>query len=118
MRIVPMKRDRYAKKNVPIVYQDELPAGGADALSVYKGVLVLWDEDQDARVLEFVDQVAEGDRTKLLAVQEHEANLYLLWRGEIPEQYTQSKMVELENDFWEIVESRSVGSGTIAGHHL
>jgi hypothetical protein len=50
----------------------------------------------------------DNARKKLLAVQEHEASLSLRWRGEVPDQYTGQKMVELENDSWEIVESKAI----------
>ena len=109
-----MNTKRYAKEGVPIFYSDEVPGGFTEGMSVYKGVLVLWDKDFDARVLEFVDQVPDALRARLLTVQEHKAYLFLLWHGEVPEQYAEAqpdepmKLVELEDDTWYVAESRTV----------
>ena len=52
--------------------------------SLYKGVLVQWDEDRDTRVLIFIDSLPEEVRNKLLVVQEHKAMLGLLWKWRVP----------------------------------
>jgi hypothetical protein len=47
--------------------------------SLYRGVLVVWDEDHDTRVLTFIDSLAEENRKQLLVVQEHEGSIAFIW---------------------------------------
>ena len=44
--------------------------------SIYRNILVQWDEDGDDRVLWFIDHLPERVREQLLIVQEHEVG----WR--------------------------------------
>jgi hypothetical protein len=55
--------------------------------SLYKGVLIQWDEDQDERILKFIDQMPVEIRSRLLVAQEHEAALALLWKDSVPPGY-------------------------------
>ena len=52
--------------------------------SLYRGVLVRWDEDCDTRVLNFIDDRTKAERRELLVVQEHEGCIKFLWRSTIP----------------------------------
>jgi len=77
--------------------------------SLYKGVLVQWDEDEDARILSFIDALDETTRANLLVTQEHEAALGLRWKGSVPEAFEADQEVEVEGDVWHV--STSVGCG-------
>jgi hypothetical protein len=94
-----------------VFYDDDFPnmASHCDqwecGYSIHRGVLVQWDEDHDARVLEVIDGLAEVVRAELLVVQEHEASLALLWRSHVPERYAVGRTVDIHNDTWDIVRS-------------
>lgn len=77
--------------------------------SLYKGVLVQWDEDEDARILSFIDSLDTPTRANLLVAQEHEAALGLRWKGAVPEAFDVDQEVEVEGDVWHV--STSIGCG-------
>jgi len=55
-------------------------------VSAYDGVLILWDEDFDNRVLRVVDILESIGLTRtLVAVQEHKATLNFVWQDKIPD---------------------------------
>ncbi len=74
--------------------------------SIYKGVLVQWDEDEDERILTFIDQLPEGIRVQLLVAQEHEASLGLVWRESIPSGYAESQSFTVDSDTWDLNSSK------------
>ena len=76
-------------------------------LSVYKGVLVFWDEDYDTRVLTFIDDLGRERRKLLVAVMETEATLTLVWDVKRPEMIPlrEGEYVEVEGDRWYICKS-------------
>lgn len=79
--------------------------------SVYKNVLVQWDEDTDTRVLKFIDELPEKIREQLVLVQEHEGSIALRWRDYVPEDYKENVdgvEVEVDGDNWSIFSSYTV----------
>ncbi len=57
-------------------------------VSVYKNVIIGWDEDRDKRVLEFLRNIEnDGHLLDLLAIQEHEASIALFWSCAPPDSY-------------------------------
>jgi hypothetical protein len=77
-------------------------------VSVYDGVVVLWDEDRDRRVLAFIRKLREPIRRRLIAVQEHEGSLTLFWRGPVPKRYVEdAPEVYVLGDYWTICRSES-----------
>lgn len=94
-----------------VFYDDDLPNMASHrpqwecGYSIYRGVLVQWDEDHDMRILEFIDGLSEAVRAELLVVQEHEASLALLWRDHVPERYAVGKIIDVYDDTWDIVTS-------------
>ena len=70
--------------------------------SLYRGLLVQWDEDEDHRVLTFIDNLPDSTRNELLVVQEHEAGLGLLWDTHVPSGYENDRNIEIEGDTWVI----------------
>jgi len=79
--------------------------------SIYQGVLIQWDEDQDDRVLEFIDNLRDCERSELAIVQEHEGTIALLWRNTVPSGYEEGNYIEVGNDAWEIVKSMAIAIG-------
>jgi hypothetical protein len=76
-------------------------------VSIYRNVLVIWDEDRDARVLSWIDDQPPEVIDKLILVAEHEGGISFLWNGCIPHGYEQSEMAwPPDEDAWSINESR------------
>jgi hypothetical protein len=82
--------------------------GFSYGFTVYRGVLIQWDEDEDRRILTFIDQLPSGVRRSLSIVQEHEGSLGLVWRNRVPEGYEVGREFEVEGDFWVVEKSQSV----------
>ena len=87
--------------------------------SVYRNILVQWDEDLDKRVLDFIDQLSDEIREQLVAVQEHEGSLGLVWKNKVPEGYQVGRGVEVKVDIpdvpnavdvWMILTSKVAGA--------
>jgi len=77
--------------------------------SLYRGVLVQWDEDHDDRVLRVLDDMKAKHLDKLLVVQEHEGCIAFVWRGSIPFYYREGEcIVEPTGDVWNITSSKTV----------
>jgi hypothetical protein len=68
--------------------------------SLYRAVLVQWDEDEDSRVLKFIDNLPDNIRNELLVIQEHEAGLGLLWKTHVPVGYEEGREFEIDGDIW------------------
>lgn len=79
--------------------------------SIYRGVLVQWDEDHDERVLTVLDKMPAVVVDQLLVIQEHEAVLGLIWDRWIPNKYVEGVEVEVEGDVWRINSSRLANGG-------
>lgn len=103
-----MKRsvDR-AGHSLPILHRDDLSFQRFDlGFSVYRDIVVLWDDDFDTRVLDWIDSLTDETRQKLAAAQENEGNLYLLWHSEVPFEYRVNGEVEApKGDIWAIAKS-------------
>lgn len=72
--------------------------------SIYHGILVQWDEDQDLRVLEFIDDMEEDARNGLLVIQEHEGCLGFIWKH-IPHYKERESLETMSGDVWTVVQS-------------
>lgn len=73
--------------------------------SLYKGVLIQWDEDQDERILKFIDLIPDAIRSRLLVAQEHEASVALLWKDSVPADYREGAEWQVDGDIWHVTES-------------
>ena len=73
--------------------------------SLDKGALIQWDEDQDERILKFIDLMPDGIRSRLLVAQEHEATVALLWKDSVPPDYKEGAEWQVDGDFWYVTES-------------
>ena len=74
--------------------------------SLYRGVLVQWDEDRDNRVFTLIDNMPEDEREILLVVQEHEGCVAFVWSCPPPPKYDTGNQIEVESDLWSITDSR------------
>lgn len=99
---------------VVIFYDSDLPhmathvAQAACGSSLYKGILIQWDEDWDTRVLQLVDSLSAPVREQLLIVQEHEGGIAFVWDYIIPDGYEEGGGVDVAGDSWEILSSRAL----------
>lgn len=96
------------KVNIPVMSTDNL--GYFDfkryqTFTIYKGIMVFFDDDQDTRVLTFIDDLSIKMRQKLFAVGESEGSLTLVWNCHPPKKYQQDEYVHCCGDDWFICES-------------
>ena len=71
--------------------------------SIYKGLLIQWDEDRDTRILAFIDKLNHAERKHLLIAAEHEGTLSLKWdKTGPPEKYRPGEQIEILGDYWTI----------------
>lgn len=69
--------------------------------SIYNNVMVVWDEDEDERILTFLDEHKDlYSRNNLVVALEHEAVLHLYFFNSRPDTIIDS--CEVCNDFWTI----------------
>ena len=65
----------------------DFPSPDDHEFSLYRGVLVQWDEDHDERVLRVIDYMPAKVVDRLLVVQEHEGSVAFVWDRTIPVGY-------------------------------
>lgn len=77
--------------------------------SLYRGVLIQWDEDHDKRVLRVLDNMPAKVLDRLLVVQEHEGSIAFVWDGKVPKRYSDANDIEVPGgDCWCISSSISI----------
>ena len=105
------------------VYDFPMPYG----FSIYRGVLIVWDEDYDPRILGMIDDMPDQARKEVLAAYEHEGGLSLLWTDDdiAPSEYDPGELLDVRgSDVWAIHEwedykpspRRPAGQGATKGH--
>ena len=108
-----MKR-KSISRGIVVFYNTDLPISGAGSgFSLHRGVLVQWDEDEDDRILTFIDELPEQIRQQLLVAHEHEAGLSLLWQDSVPEGFEEGKDIDVDGDCWVILSSFAPPRGPI-----
>jgi hypothetical protein len=96
---------------LPVFLKTDLPNmathGNQDecGFSIYRGVLIQWDEDEDTRVVGFISAMPEEVRDGLLVIQEHEGNLGFIWADRIPKGYNEGDQLEVNGDVWTVMHS-------------
>jgi len=92
-----------SEKRVTILQQNDLTELCSHAgrfqdngFSLYRGVLVVWDDDYDVRVLDVLDRMPVNVLEQLLAVYERKASISFLWDKAVPHGYTEYDPVDLE----------------------
>ncbi len=96
-------------KDVKLFRWNDLPTGPGlrqYGFSLYRGVLVQWDEDYDTRLLIVIDEMPPKVRKALQVAQESQANLRLLWHHRVPKGYEEGTEIALKGDYWGVVVSR------------
>lgn len=79
----------------------------ACGFSLYKGVLVQWDEDRDERIYIVLDEMDPHLRDRLLIVQEHKGSVSMVWAGSVPVEYAEGTELLVEGDIWYVLESNT-----------
>ena len=104
----------YVTRQVPVFTLPFTDRKGFETprLSVYRGVIVHWDEDHDTRILDFIDDMNEQDRSCLVATHEHEGGMWFIWNGPAPKAYekTDHGVDTRSGDHWSILESIELNS--------
>lgn len=78
--------------------------------SLYRGVLVQWDEDHDERVLGVIDEMPVKIVDRLCVVQEHEGCIAFVWDGEVPTGYEVDGpgIHAPDGDWWSVISSTTL----------
>ncbi|HNW10975.1 MAG TPA: hypothetical protein PKI71_06380 [Candidatus Rifleibacterium sp.] len=108
------------KKKVFLIKNTDMPNMASHCkqdecgFSVYRGVLVQWDEDHDERVLNLLDDMPAWVIDELLCVQEHEGSAAFVWKRFIPNGYTEDDQIEPgDGDIWSIYSSKTIDAGAL-----
>jgi hypothetical protein len=81
---------------------------GIGDYSVYRGVLVFWDEDYDHRVLKVIDHLDPDVRSQLFSISESEGCTILRWRHSIPLGFEEGSEITMYGDVWTIQSSKTI----------
>jgi hypothetical protein len=76
--------------------------------SIYREILILWDDEEDRRVFDFIDEMRENDREFLLVASPHEGSISLCWNSDVPYGYKPNDSIEFSCDIWSVFKSISV----------
>lgn len=104
-----MRKEAY--NNITIFYIEDLPNMGSGmhgfsyGFTLYRGVVVQWDRDQDKRIFTFINELPAMVRCKLAIVQEHEGSIGLVWYANVPDGYEVGNVFEVEDDYWIVEKS-------------
>lgn len=95
------------EKSLRIIDQTALPPWSKGEMTMHRNVLVVWDEDRDLRVLQWIEAQSCEIVDELLVVSEHKGSLWLMWKLLVPEGYETDTSVGCPcGDVWTIHESR------------
>lgn len=82
-------------------------------ISIHGGIIVIWDEDRDSRVLTFIDDYFQIGSVKPIAVREHKGVVYFLWNDFDDGHYCGAMDYAVEGDAW-VAEHWYIDDDTIA----
>ena len=108
---------RYIQRNMlPILQFHDFAEVMDDGygFSIYRGILIGWDEDYDTRIFRFIDEMTKADRRGLIGAAEHNGRLFLLWKNLVPYKYGEGQQVEVLRDIWNIIFSENLDQDTEA----
>lgn len=89
-------------KQIPLIDLTPMVEDLKYGVSVYRGVLIVWDEDHDNRVVEVIDQLLGEYQRKdyqLLVANESEGHIKLIW-DVIPDRAPIDVVSSCDNDVW------------------
>ena len=96
------------KMNIPLMSTENLSYFNRSefpTFTIYKGLMVFFDEDQDTRILTFIDDLSVKMRQKLFAAGEREGSITLVWNCRPPTRYEEDKSIDVCEDIWHIFQS-------------
>lgn len=100
-------------RSIVVFYDSDLTSPASrdpgSGWSLYKAVLVRWDQDDDERALTLIDELPPHMRSQLLVVQERKAMVGFLWKDEVPSGYDEGEQIEVEGDVWTVDISKACG---------
>lgn len=89
--------------------ESDMPSSHKYGYSIYKGVLVQWDEDRDTRVLQMLNELPERIINMLIAVHEHEGGLFLIWKDHKPVwSCLNGHGITVDGDWWVFNEEKAL----------
>ena len=101
--------DKHTTKiNIPLMSTENLGYFNRSefpTFTIYRGRMVFFDEDQDTRILVFIDDLSIKMRQKLFAVGEREGSITLVWNCRPPTRYEEDKSLDVCGDTWHIFQS-------------
>lgn len=88
-------------RKTPVFSMSRLEEMGtvAHGISIHHGIIVVWDEDYDTRVLRLIEEQFPVGSLRPLAVAERKGSLALLWGFE-EDAYGEPEGYTVENDYW------------------
>lgn len=99
-----MAKKDFVLREYPVITDEVLSRAGidtGDGITLYRGVLVFWDNDRDPRVLTFIDDNIEDIcMGKLIAVQERKGMLSMIWQDHVPPALKQEGTADGDGDCW------------------
>lgn len=93
--------------SLPMFTKKDIIHASEYGFSIYKNVIIQWDEDYDERIMIFLNKQSDYILSRLVMVHEHEAGLSLLWRSGGCS-LSEGLEVGVDGDIWQIVSSREV----------
>ena len=96
------------KINIPLMSTGNLSyfdRSEFQTFTIYRGLMVFFDEDQDTRILTFIDDISIKMRQKLFAVGEREGSITLVWNCRPPTRYEEGNSLDVCGDTWYIFQS-------------
>jgi len=97
------------------IFNDNGCLSATHGITIYRGVIVYWDEDYDKRILQFLDNMSSIDMEQLVAVQETKGFINAIWKDKVPRKYFDGHEISLDNDIWIFNKSISIPGDRSSG---
>lgn len=100
-------------KSKPVLNFKDIPLPDfGHGFSVYRDVLIFWDEDYDNRIITLIDSLPEAVRNILVAIREHEGSLQVVWSTKCDDAEYLDEGVTVHNDWWNMNEAHYLTNNT------
>lgn len=92
-------------RTTPVVAISHLQRLGSleDGISVHHGIIVVWDEDHDGRILNMIEERFPLGSAKPLAVREHKGGVQMLWEHAGDAIHCAPDELMTEGDYWAVL---------------
>lgn len=74
----------------------------SDGSFLYKNVIVIFDEDKDLRIFDFIDRLPEYARQQILFLRETQANVDIFWKSSGKLYTKKIQDIDIGGDTWTI----------------